>query len=170
MSTRRQWRQHHRLAERGRHLASAREDLIAAGADPAELPIPLHPVPPGPIRGRVWVGPATLGLPAERLPIPAYQEHLAALSRAWAIVACACVAAFAGCGSTTGAALLVNDALTWHSVVTASMAVLWAGGAVWAGIYAASLHRRSRDLRRPELRAVPAAHEDITYEAPEESP
>lgn len=170
MTTRRQWRQHKRLTERGRRLASRRDELIAAGADPAELTVPLYPVPPGPIRGRVWVGPATLGLPGERLPIPAYEEHLAALSRAWAIVACACIAAFAGCGSTTGAALVVNDALTWHAVVTASMAVLWAGGAVWAGIYAASLWRRARDLRRPELRAVPDAHEDITYEHPEVSP
>jgi hypothetical protein len=31
------------LAERGRQLASEREDLIAAGADPRELLIPLHP-------------------------------------------------------------------------------------------------------------------------------
>lgn len=31
------------LAEQGRRLASEREDLIAAGADPAELVVPLHP-------------------------------------------------------------------------------------------------------------------------------
>lgn len=33
------------LAEWGRVLASKREDLIAAGVDPAELVIPLHPEP-----------------------------------------------------------------------------------------------------------------------------
>lgn len=34
------------LAEQGRRLASEREDLIAAGVDPALLEIPLHPRPP----------------------------------------------------------------------------------------------------------------------------
>lgn len=161
-STRRQWRRYARLAERGRDLASAREDLIASGVDPAELPIPLYPVPPpGPMPGRVWLG---------RLPDPHEEEHLAQLARAWAIVACACIAAFAGCMSTTGAALLINDALTWHAAVTGGMAALWAGGAIWASIYAAKLWLRRRALRRAELRAVPDAHEDITYEAPEVSP
>lgn len=31
------------LAEQGRKLASEREDLLAAGADPADLVVPLHP-------------------------------------------------------------------------------------------------------------------------------
>lgn len=31
------------LAEEGRRLASEREDLIAAGADPTTLGVPLHP-------------------------------------------------------------------------------------------------------------------------------
>lgn len=31
------------LAEQGRQLASQREDLIAQGVDPNDLPIPLHP-------------------------------------------------------------------------------------------------------------------------------
>ena len=31
-------------AERGRRLASEREDLIAGGANPAELIVPLHPI------------------------------------------------------------------------------------------------------------------------------
>lgn len=53
MTNRRQWRQYKRLAEQykrlaeqGRRLATAREDLIAAGADPDELLVPLYPVPP----------------------------------------------------------------------------------------------------------------------------
>lgn len=33
------------LAEQGRRLASVREDLIAQGGDPSELPVPLHPEP-----------------------------------------------------------------------------------------------------------------------------
>lgn len=33
------------LAEQGRRLASIREDLIAQGVDPNELPVPLHPDP-----------------------------------------------------------------------------------------------------------------------------
>ena len=33
------------LAEEGRRLASIREDLIASGVDPTELPAPLHPDP-----------------------------------------------------------------------------------------------------------------------------
>lgn len=162
MSTRRQWRLYARLAERGRDLASAREDLIASGVDPADLPIPLHPVPPpGPMPRRVWLG---------RLPDPHEEEHLAQLARAWAIVACACVAAFSGLMSAMGAALLINDALTWHAVVMGGMGLIWAGGAIWASIYAAKLLARRRALRRPKLRALPDAHEDITHEAPEVSP
>lgn len=37
------------LAEEGRRLASAREDLIAQGVDPNELPVPLHPDPLPPV-------------------------------------------------------------------------------------------------------------------------
>jgi len=33
------------VAEEGRRLASEREDLIAAGANPASLLVPLHPEP-----------------------------------------------------------------------------------------------------------------------------
>ena len=33
------------LAEQGRRLASQREDLIVAGANPADLAVPLHPTP-----------------------------------------------------------------------------------------------------------------------------
>lgn len=35
-----------RLREQGRRLASQRDDLIATGADPAELAIPLYPATP----------------------------------------------------------------------------------------------------------------------------
>lgn len=35
------------LAEQGRRLASQRDDLIAAGVDPSQLEIPLHPGPNG---------------------------------------------------------------------------------------------------------------------------
>lgn len=159
--TRRQWRRYVRMAERGRHLASAREDLIASGVDPAELPIPLHPTPPpGLVPDRVMIG---------RLPDPHEEEHLAQLARAWAIVACACVTAFGGLMSATGAALIVNDTVTWHAAFMGGLALVWAGGVIWAGIYAAKLWARRRALRRPELRAVPDATE-ITYEAPEVSP
>lgn len=37
----------HDLMEEGRRLASEREDLIARGADPTELPIPLAPLDEG---------------------------------------------------------------------------------------------------------------------------
>jgi hypothetical protein len=162
LSTRRQWRRYVRLAERGRELASARDDLIASGVDPADLPIPLHPAPPpGPVPGRVMIG---------RAPDLREEEHLAQLVRAWMIVAFACVAAFGGLMSATGTALVVNEAVTWHATFMASLALVWAGGAIWASIYAAKLYVRRRALRRPELRAVPDAHEDITYEAPEVSP
>lgn len=42
------------LLEEGRRLASEREGLVAAGVDPAELAVPLAPVPvlPDPGRGR----------------------------------------------------------------------------------------------------------------------
>lgn len=36
------------LAERGRRLASERDDLIAAGVDPGDLDVPLHPTPTDP--------------------------------------------------------------------------------------------------------------------------
>lgn len=157
MTTRRQRRKHERLAERGRRLASRRDELIAAGVDPAELPVPLYPVPPAPVRGRVFIG---------RLPDPHEEQHLAQLARAWVIVACACVTAFAGLMSATGATLVVNGAPTWHAAVMGGMALVWASGAVCASIYAAKLWARRRALRRPELRAVPDAHEDITEVSP----
>lgn len=158
MTTRRQWRRYVRAAERGRHLASAREDLIASGVDPAELPIPLHPMPPP---GRVMIG---------RLPDLHEEEHLAQLARAWGIVACACLAAFGGSMSAMGAALIINDTVTWHAAFMGGLALVWAGGVIWASIYTAKLWARRRALRRPELRAVSDALEDITYEAPEVSP
>lgn len=41
------------LAEEGRRLASIREDLIAQGANPDELPVPLHPDPLPPLGNEV---------------------------------------------------------------------------------------------------------------------
>lgn len=41
------------LAEEGRRLASVREDLIAQGVDPSELPVPLHPDPLPPVGNHV---------------------------------------------------------------------------------------------------------------------
>jgi hypothetical protein len=41
------------LAEEGRRLASVREDLIAQGVDPSELPVPLHPDPLPPLGNEV---------------------------------------------------------------------------------------------------------------------
>jgi hypothetical protein len=41
------------LAEEGRRLASIREDLIAQGVDPGELPVPLHPEPAATLGQRV---------------------------------------------------------------------------------------------------------------------
>lgn len=148
MTARRQWRTYDRLAENGRRLASTRDDLIAAGVDPAELPVPLHPVPPPIPRpsGRIFDGP----------PVgPTQAQHLRELSRAWAIVTLACVAALAGCVAAVGAMLVVNDALTWHAIVGAGGALMWAGGALISGTHASDLWRRARALTRPKLRAVP---------------
>lgn len=148
MTARGQWRTYDRLAENGRRLASQRDDLIAAGVDPAELPVPLHPVPPLEPRpsGRIFDGP----------PVgPSQAQHLRELSRAWAIVALACVAALAGSVSAVGATLVVNNAVTWHAMVGAGAALMWAGGAVLAGTHASGLRRRAHDLTRPQLRAVP---------------
>jgi hypothetical protein len=148
LSTRRQWRTYDRLAENGRRLASEREDLIAAGVDSAKLAVPLHPVPPHDPRpsGRIFDGPP---------PGPSQVEHLREISRAWAIVSLACVAALAGCIAAVGAMLVINDALTWHALVGTGAALMWTGGAVLAGSHASGLRRRARALASPRLRAVP---------------
>jgi hypothetical protein len=148
LSTRRQWRTYDRQAENGRRLASEREDLIAAGVDPARLGVPLHPVPPHESRpsGRIFDGPP---------PGPSQVEHLREMSRAWAIVACACVAAFAGCVTAVGAMLTVNQAPTWHTFIFAGTGLMWSGGGLIAGSHASGLRRRARALARPLLRAVP---------------
>jgi hypothetical protein len=145
-TARRQWRQHDRLAERGRLLASAREDLIAAGADPDELPVPLHPVPPpGPRPGPAFTTP-----PAG----PSQAQYLRELSRAWAIVALACFAALAGCVAATGAMLVINDALTWEALVGTGAGLMWSGGALLAAGHASGLARRARALQAPKPRPV----------------
>lgn len=123
MTTRRQWRRFKRLSEQGRHLASQREDLIVAGVDPAELPVPLHPVKP------LGVEPRSRGMEA-------------ALVRVWLIVALACVGAFVGCLVATGAMLVVNQAPTWHTAVSALAGVCWVIGAALAVGNARRIRRR----------------------------
>lgn len=160
-STRRAWRRHDRLAERGRHLASTREDLIAAGVDPHELPVPLRPVPPpGPRPGRVFTGP-----PAG----PSQAEYLREISRAWAIVALACFAALAGCVAAAGAMLVINDALTWEAMLAAAAGLMWSGGALLAGTHARGLIVRARALRTQKLQPVPDGYTTLRI-APDESP
>jgi hypothetical protein len=135
MTTRRQ-RQYHKLAEQGRRLASEREDLIAAGVDPARLAAPLHPVPTYESRpsGRIFDGPP-----------PGPSEHVREISRAWAIVSLACIVAFAGCLAATGAALVITNALTWHAMVTTGLALAWLGGALLSGVHARRLGRQARN-------------------------
>jgi TRAP-type C4-dicarboxylate transport system permease small subunit len=69
----------------------------------------------------------------------------ARLSRAWWIVTAACVVAFAGCLAATGAALVITNALTWHSMVTTGLALAWLGGALLSGVHARRLGRQARD-------------------------
>lgn len=127
MTTRRQWRQWKRLAERGRKLASQREDLIAAGVDPDELPIPLYPLSPN-----------------DPPPRPD-REQYRQLSVVWAIVAVACLGAFAGCVSATGAMLVVNNDLTWHAWVSAAGGLGWFVGMVASAAAAGRMHARARE-------------------------
>lgn len=126
--TTRQLRKWRRLAERGRRLASQRDDLIAAGIDPAELAIPLHPMPPAEYQGATDLG--------EGL-------RLADLTRVWALVAVACLGAVAGCLVAVGTALTVSGDVTWPVWLCVVIGVLWAGGAILSGAHALELHRRS---------------------------
>lgn len=139
-TTRRKWRRYKRLHEQGRRLASQREDLIAAGANPAELAVPLRPVPPAADEPR----------PDPRLVNDAdhawfvAMTYLEGLAQAWWLVAVACVAAFAGCVAATGAALVVSQALTWHALLCAAMALGWFAGALVSAVRARRLARQRR--------------------------
>lgn len=120
-------RGHRRLVERGRHLASVREDLIAQGVDPNKLPVPLYPVAP----------PATNVDPYEA-------GHLRQLARAWWIATMGAVTAVIACISGTGAALVIHEALTWHAFLTAGAGIVWVGVGLGTAVYARRLGRRAR--------------------------
>lgn len=129
MNPRTQWRQYRRLREQGRRLATTREDLIAAGVDPDELPVPLYPVPPAvpdPGQGRV-------------------PEQARALARVWLLVAMACLGAFAGCVSAIGAMLVVNGAPTWHVWFAVGAGICWFVVMIMAAAHAGMIVRRSRE-------------------------
>lgn len=137
-STRRKWRRYKRLHEQGRDLASQREDLIAAGADPADLPIPLTPVAPAP---------RTRHLPHDDDPAAMHAVHLRQLVAAAVIVAVACLAAFAGCVAAAGAMLAVNDRLTWHTWVPIITGLVWVAGMIISAAVAGRLYRHAREAR-----------------------
>lgn len=128
-----------RLARVGRRLASNRDDLIAAGADPADLPIPLIPIQPR--RARRTPRPAGTGMD--------YGEHLRQMARVWLCVAVACLGAFAGCVSATGAMLMVNGAMTWHSWVATIAGLGWALMMLGASAYGGRLRSLARDAATP---------------------
>lgn len=126
MTTRRQWRQWKRLANERDELTQERERLIAAGVDPDELPVPLAIVPPLP-------------------PTRPDQEQHRQLAAVWAIVAFACLGAFAGSVSATGAMLVVNNGPTWHAWVAFTAAVGWFVGMVWSAAAAGRAYRRAKE-------------------------
>lgn len=120
---------HRKLVERGRRLASQRETLIAAGVDPAELPVPLYPVaPPPPGVDLVEAG------------------HLRTVAAAWAITTCGCVTAVIACMTSTGALLVVNDGITWQAIATAVTGVVWLAGVVGAGLQSYRVGQQARAL------------------------
>jgi hypothetical protein len=70
--------------------------------------------------------------------------YLDGLARAWWLVTAACVAAFAGCVAATGAALVVANALTWHTLVTTGLALAWLGGGLLSAVAARRFGRQAR--------------------------
>lgn len=129
-------RKYVRLREQGRRLASEREDLIAAGVDPAELINPLHPIE---LRSR------HVGRHADLLSLDAEREHARDLARVWLIVAVACFASFAGCLATAGAMLIVTEEPTWHVWAAATAGVGWFIFAFAAANHTDRLRRWARD-------------------------
>lgn len=129
----RQWKLR-RLAERGRRLASQRDDLIAAGVDPAELLVPLHPIEP--VKPRRSLRPVDVFDPQG--------AHLRQLARAYLIVAFACLGAFAGCVFAMGTTLVVNSTPTWHTWAAAILALAWGGFMVAAAAFAGHLRYKAR--------------------------
>lgn len=136
---RRDRRKRDRLAERGRHLASQREDLIAAGVNPAALAVPLHPD----------------DLVSTSTPSTADHEHathLREISRVWSLVAAACVGALSGCVAATGTMLAVNQAVTWQAALCAVAALVWGYAAFYASNNARRIRRSAHDLTSPVTR------------------
>lgn len=129
-------RKYVRLREQGRRLASQREDLIAAGANRAELLVPLHPIEP---RSR------RVGRHADLESLDTERQHARDLARVWLIVAVACMAAFVGCIATAGAMLVVAQEPTWHVWVAATAGVGWFVGAFAAAAHTDRLRRWARD-------------------------
>ena len=130
-------RKYVRLREQGRRLASRRDDLIAAGVDPAELIVPLHPIE---LRSR------HIGRHAE-LPDPDADTPLveADFARVWMLVVVACVAAFLGCVAAAGAMLVVTQSPTWHVWAAAIAGLGWAGAGIAAARIVRRLYRQARD-------------------------
>lgn len=130
-------RKYVRLRENGRRLASQREDLIAAGVDPAKLAVPLHPIEPRPRRA---------GRHAELSPALDLEEaqHARDLAGVWLLVAVACLAAFLGCAATAGAMMVVTQDLTWHAIVAGVAAIGWFIGAIAAARITDRLYRQAR--------------------------
>ena len=132
-------RKYVRLRERGRQLASQREDLIAAGVDPAELLIPVHPVALGRSRRAARHAELPAALDLEEA------QHARDLASVWLIVAVACLAAFAGCAATAGAMMIVTQDLTWHAIVAGVAGIGWFAGALAAARTTDRLYRQARD-------------------------
>ena len=131
-------RKYVRLREQGRQLASRREDLIAAGVDPAELLVPLHTVEPASRRAARHA--------AQPFRVVTHEQEIARdLARVWLIVAVACFAAFAGCLAAMGAMLVVTQAPTWHAWAAGIAAVGWFTGAFGAAVTTDRLYRSARD-------------------------
>jgi hypothetical protein len=129
-------RKYVRLRERGQRLASEREDLIAAGVNPARLLVPAYPDPP--VRSR-------RGARHAQLPDPDVEKrHAADLARVWLVVVVACVAAFAGCVATAGAMLMVTQEPTWHVWAAATVGVGWFVAGCAFAAHVDRLHRWAR--------------------------
>lgn len=135
-------RKYVRLRERGRRLASRRDDLIAAGVDPAELLVPDYPIdPPHPVELRSRHMARHAELPDPDAAEPLLESDFA---RVWLLVAVACTAAFLGCIAAAGAMLMVTQAPTWHVWAAAVAGLGWAGAAGGAVRVVRRLYRQAR--------------------------
>ena len=131
MTTQRKFRS---IVERGRRLASQREDFIAAGGDPAELTAERYEL----LRSRRLARHARLADPDVE------KRHAADLARVWLVVVVACVAAFAGCVATAGAMLMVTQEPTWHVWAAATAGLGWFVAGCTFAVHVDRLHRWAR--------------------------